>query len=150
MTFFAEDGDIVTVHYTLSYTNGTIYDSSHGKDPLTFTLGSKEFIPGFESAIKSMEVGETKTITIPCKDAFGPALDELKKKIPIDDVPPHINKKAGQGISIQLHEQAFPLFCTIKEVTPEHILIDANFKQADKDFLLVIELIDLDADISQS
>nr|WP_201030053.1 FKBP-type peptidyl-prolyl cis-trans isomerase [Kosmotoga sp. DU53] len=73
----AKKGDTVKVHYTGRFEDGEIFDSSTGKEPLEFTIGKGEVIPGFEEAIIGMNTGESKTVKIPPEKAYGPRYDEL-------------------------------------------------------------------------
>ena len=61
----AKSGDTVRIHYTGTLTDGTEFDSSAGRDPLEFALGSGQVIAGFDSAVDGMTVGEQKSVTIP-------------------------------------------------------------------------------------
>ena len=67
----AKNGDIVQVYYTGTLENGTVFDTSEGREPLNFTLGEGKMIPGFEQAVLGMKVGESKTVTIPADEAYG-------------------------------------------------------------------------------
>ena len=142
---FAEFGDIVTIEYTLRYTNGILYDSNVGKPNLRFRLGKGTFIKGIEAEIKGMQIGDVKTVTIKADDAFGKKLDELIQKIPKSSVPNHINTVKGQKIEIA-QENYDSLKATIIEVTDEFIIIDANLEQAGKDLVAMIKLIDIELD----
>ena len=142
---FAEFGDIVTIEYTLRYTNGILYDSNVGKPNLSFKLGKGTFIKGIETEIKGMQIGDVKTVTIKADDAFGKKLDELIQKIPKSSVPNHINTTKGQKIEI-VQENHDPLKATIIDVTDEFIIIDANLEQAGKDLVAMIKLIDIELD----
>ncbi len=73
----AKNGDTVQVNYTGKLTDGTVFDTSAGRAPLEFTLGSGDVVPGFEKAILGMKVGEKKTVTIPVNEAYGPYRNEL-------------------------------------------------------------------------
>lgn len=146
MTFYAEEGDLVSVHYCLSYTNGEIYDNTYQKQPLIFKLGTRAFISGFEDAIKTMKIGDTKTITIKSKDAFGARDTSLIQDIPIENVPDHIHKKVGQKVSVQLTKDSWQTLCIITKVSDTHVTLDANLPQSDKDFLLKVTLLNLDVD----
>ena len=61
----AKAGDTVRIHYTGTLHDGTVFDSSQGREPLEFTLGAGQVIPGFDSAVSGMEVGASRTVTIP-------------------------------------------------------------------------------------
>ena len=68
----AKAGDNVQIHYTGTLDDGSTFDSSEGREPLAFTLGSGQVIKGFDDGVTGMSVGEEKTIHIPCEDAYGP------------------------------------------------------------------------------
>ncbi|HSG28409.1 MAG TPA: FKBP-type peptidyl-prolyl cis-trans isomerase, partial [Candidatus Krumholzibacterium sp.] len=70
-------GDTVKVHYTGRFKDSTVFDSSEGRMPLEFTVGSGQVIPGFDSGVIGMKAGETKSIEIEVEDAYGPRREEL-------------------------------------------------------------------------
>ncbi|MEJ2533912.1 MAG: FKBP-type peptidyl-prolyl cis-trans isomerase, partial [Gammaproteobacteria bacterium] len=72
----AKSGDTVKIHYTGTLDDGTQFDSSEGRDPLEFELGSGQVIPGFEKAVEGMSVGDKKSINIAPEDAYGPRQDQ--------------------------------------------------------------------------
>lgn len=135
----AKKGDIVSINYTITFLDGTLFDAT--KDtPLQFELGKNIFLPGIESLIEGMFIGQIVTKTLPAKHAFGDKHDELIKQIPISTVPNHINKKVGQKIEINTTP---PLKATITAVSDTHITLDANPKQAGKELNIRIELLDI-------
>ena len=73
----AMTGDLVRVHYKGTLTDGTVFDSSEGREPLEFTLGQGMVIPGFENAVTGMEVGTSVVRTIPADEAYGPMREEM-------------------------------------------------------------------------
>ena len=81
-------GDTVRVHYTGTLSDGSTFDSSEGRDPLEFTLGTGQVIPGFDAAVADLEVGDTATVTIPAADAYGEHDDEGLQTFPRDAFPP--------------------------------------------------------------
>src|SRR5210317_1551390 len=91
----AKNGDTVNIHYKGSLDDGTVFDSSEGREPLTFTLGSGQVIPGFEEAVDGMEVGESKSINIPADKAYGQRNEEMVIEAPRDQVPPEITPEVG-------------------------------------------------------
>lgn len=80
-----KDGETVRVHYRGTLTDGTEFDSSAGRDPLTFTLGGGQIIPGFERAVRDLEPGGKVTVTIRPEDAYGPRSDELTQVVSTED-----------------------------------------------------------------
>ena len=91
----AKRGDTVHVHYRGTLDDGTEFDSSAGSDPIVFTLGAGEVIPGFEEAIEGMSTGEKKTKLIDAENAYGGRRDELVFSVPRDQMPEN-----GDGIEV--------------------------------------------------
>ena len=82
----AKSGDTVHVHYTGRLDDGSVFDTSEGRDPLTFELGKNMVVPGFEKAVTGMAVGEKKTVTFPSDEAYGPRLDQLTFTVPRENL----------------------------------------------------------------
>jgi peptidylprolyl isomerase len=83
----AQDGDIVAVNYVGTLDDGTEFDSSYGREPLEFEVGTDQVIEGFDEAVHGMVVGEKKTVRIPPEEAYGPVDEELIFQVPIGDAP---------------------------------------------------------------
>jgi len=136
----AKRGDTVKIHYTGTLADGTVFDSSAGREPLSFTIGSGQVIPGFEEAVMGMARDEKKNVTIPVDKAYGPRNKELVFNVPRSQVPPEITPEIGQRLQMQgPHDQ--PIIVTVTEVTAEHILLDANPPLAGKELNFAIELV---------
>ena len=136
----AKDGNTVKVHYTGTLEDGTVFDTSVEREPLEFTLGEGTLIPGFEEALKGMQVGQSKTVTIPAEDAYGPHIDDLVLVIERDQLPEDLDPKVGQQLQIQQTsgETTVVLVTDVSETT---ITVDANYPLAGKDLIFEIELI---------
>jgi FKBP-type peptidyl-prolyl cis-trans isomerase 2 len=78
-------GDTVRVHYRGSLKDGTMFDESAGRDPLAFTVGLGQVIPGFEAAVIGLEPGDSVKVTIEPEDAYGPHHAELRHLVTMDD-----------------------------------------------------------------
>ena len=76
-----KSGDKVAIHYTGTLLDGTTFDSSEGREPLEFTVGTGQIIPGLDSALPGMAVGEKKVVKVPCLDAYGPIRPEMRQAI---------------------------------------------------------------------
>lgn len=83
----AKAGATVRIHYTGTLSDGSVFDSSEGRDPLEFQLGAGAIIPGLERAIDGMTVGDQKTVTIPCAEAYGDYQPEARQDVPRDQIP---------------------------------------------------------------
>jgi len=136
-----EDGKTVRIHYTGTLNDGTQFDSSAGRDPLEFETGSGMVIPGFDSAVRDMEVGGKKTVTIPSAEAYGEAREEMIGELPKDRFPPEMALAAG--MTLQMMSPQGPLGVVIKEIREETVILDANHPLAGKDLTFELELVEV-------
>ena len=98
----AQQGSTVKVHYTGKLSDGTVFDSSHDRnEPIEFTLGQQNMIAGFEKAVEGMEVGDTKTATIPAEEAYGGKKEDMVIQVPKADIPADIKPEVGQQLAMQ-------------------------------------------------
>lgn len=98
----ANYGDTVKVHYIGKLDDGTVFDSSIQRDPLEFTIGQGQIIPGFEQAVVGMRAGELKTTSIPPEAAYGPHRDEMVIEVDLTFFPNNVNPEVGQ--QLQIHQ----------------------------------------------
>ena len=136
----AETGNTVKVHYTGRLDDDTQFDSSAGRDPLEFTLGTGQVIPGFEKAVLGMKVGEKKTVTIPAAEAYGPRYDELVAEIPRENLPSDMTPEVGQRLLLR-QPDGETLMVTIINVSDTTVTVDGNHSLAGKDLTFEIELV---------
>jgi peptidylprolyl isomerase len=137
----AKNGDTVQVNYTGKLADGTVFDSSQGRDPLEFTLGSGNMIPGFEKAVLGMKVGEKKTVTIPSDEAYGPHLDNLVIEVNKDRLASDVNPKVGQVLQATGQNGETIRFTIIGISDNGTVTLDANHPLAGKDLTFDIELV---------
>ncbi|MEM5500948.1 FKBP-type peptidyl-prolyl cis-trans isomerase [Ahrensia kielensis] len=136
----AEHGSTVHIHYTGKFPDGTVFDSSENRDPLTFELGSGQVIPGLDKAMRGMEVGAKKTIEIPAAEAYGPHHPEGVQKVERSQLPPEIQTEVGLQLQATGQDgQAINL--TIIEVDETTVTMDANHPLAGKDLVFDVELV---------
>ena len=135
-----KDGDKVKVHYTSSLSEGTIFDSSEGKEPLEFTIGQKQVISGFEEAVKNMKLNEEKTIKIKPNDAYGESNKQLIVSIPRNKFPPKI--EVG-GRLIMKCPEGQQIHAVINEVKEDAVLIDLNHPLAGKELTFKIKVVEV-------
>ena len=136
----AGNGDTVQVNYTGKLADGTVFDSSIGREPLEFTLGAGQVIPGFEEAVFGMKVGEKKTVTIPVDEAYGPYRDELVAEVSREKLPADLTPEVGQQLAVKRSDGATGIV-TIISVSDNTVTIDANHPLAGKDLTFEIELV---------
>lgn len=138
----AKTGDTVRIHYTGTLSDGSTFDTSSGRDPLEFTVGSGQIIPGLDRAIDGMSVGEKKTVEVPAADAYGDRNPEGIQTVPRAQVPDHIPLDPGTQLQVQTGDgRTLPV--TVAEVTEEAVVLDANHPLAGKDLTFEVELVEI-------
>ncbi len=135
-----KSGDTVHIHYKGTLDDGTVFDSSEGRDPLKFEVGSGQIIPGLDNAMPGMEVGEKKTVEVPADDAYGQVDPNARQQVPREGIPDDIPLDPGTQLQVQTEGgQVLPV--TVLEVTEEVVTLDANHALAGKDLTFDIELV---------
>ena len=137
----ARQGDTVRIHYTGTLADGSVFDSSEGREPLEFTLGGGQVIAGFDDAVTGMSVGQQKTVTIPADQAYGGRRDDLMLAVPRADFPPNISPEVGD--QLQLGDGGRTMVVTVREVSPDRVLLDANHPLAGEDLTFALELVEI-------
>jgi len=136
-----KEGDTVKVNYTGTLKNGEVFDSSEGKEPLEFTLGEGQLIPGFEKAVIGMAVGDSAKIDIPSDEAYGEEREDLIINVPKDQLPDDVTPQVGMQLQVnQGNGQPIPV--RIKEVGETELTLDANHPLAGQDLSFEIELVE--------
>ncbi|SDI56373.1 FKBP-type peptidyl-prolyl cis-trans isomerase [Aliiruegeria lutimaris] len=138
----AKTGDTVRIHYTGTLTDGSTFDSSQGREPLEFVIGSGQIIPGLDAAMPGMEIGETKTVNIPCTEAYGEADPTRLQKVPRGEIPDNIPLEAGLTLQAQAPNGQIIQF-TVIEFNEEIVTLDANHPLAGKDLTFEVELVSI-------
>lgn len=137
-----KEGDTVKVHYTGKMDDGNVFDSSLNRDPLEFKIGEGNIIPGFEKGVVGMEVGATKTLTLPSEEAYGPRLKELEISVNKTELPQGLDPSVGQQLQIQTPDGGVGSV-TVKKVEEETITIDANHPLAGETLTFDIEVMEI-------
>jgi peptidylprolyl isomerase len=135
----AKPGDTVKIHYTGTLDDGTQFDSSSGRDPLEFEIGSGQVIPGFDKAVEGMSVGESKSVRIEPADAYGRHHDQLVQTVARDALPENIAPEIGMRLQSQ-NPDGQVIELTVTEVTDDTITVDANHPLAGQALNFEVEL----------
>jgi len=133
-----ENGNVVDVHYTGKLTDGSVFDSSEGRDPLRFQIGSGQIIPGFENAVIGKNVGDKVTITIEPSEAYGEQREDLFVKIPTDKLPGEV--EVGQLLEAT-SEDGRSSQVLVHEIHEDHVIINGNHPLAGKELVFDIEVV---------
>lgn len=139
----AKQGDTVQTHYTGKFDDGTVFDSSSGRDPLEFTIGSGQLIPGFEQAVVGMSLGDKKTVNIPANEAYGPHVAEMVIVVDRSEFPPDM-QGVTVGDQLQMQQAGGPVVpVRVTAASAEAVTVDANHPLAGKDLTFDIELVSI-------
>ena len=138
----AKTGDTVKVHYTGKLGDGSVFDSSEGRDPLEIKIGGGQLIAGFEEALSGMEIGESKTVTIPADKAYGPYQQEMEMVVGRSQFPAELEPRIGQQLQVgQPEGQTFVV--TVTAISGEEVTLDANHPLAGKDLIFDLQLVEI-------
>jgi FKBP-type peptidyl-prolyl cis-trans isomerase SlyD len=138
-----KNGSVVTFEYTLSDDNGKVLESNKGEEPVTYTHGNHEIIPGLENGLSGMEINDEKKICVQPEDAYGPVNPEGFKEVSRNDVPVQslevgtmlrARGPKGEDFSVRVHE-----------IKPESVVLDLNHPLAGKTLNFDIKILSVQA-----
>lgn len=138
----SNSGKKVKTHYRGTLDDGTQFDSSYDRgEPIEFTCGAGQMIPGFDAAVVDMALGEKKSVHIPAKDAYGDYNAQAVQKIPADQVPNADQLPVGQ--TVYFNSPYGPMPAKVVSVTIDEVVLDMNHELAGKDLNFDIELVEV-------
>lgn len=137
-----KSGDKVRVHYHGKLRSGETFDSSQGREPLEFTVGSGQVIKGFDNGVTGMQVGDKKTVEISVEDAYGQKSEEMIVEFPRNQFPADLDPQIGMQLMMNNGSgQSFPV--SVIEVKEESVILDANHPLAGEDLIFDLELVEI-------
>lgn len=137
-----KQNDTVKVHYTGKLKDGQVFDSSEGKEPIEFTLGQGQLIPGFEKGLIEMKVNEKKTINIPKEEAYGEPRAELIQEVEKAQLPEEIKPEVGMGL-VSKSPDGQEMNLVVTDVKDDTIVVDGNHPLAGKDLVFDLEVVEI-------
>ena len=138
----AQSGDVVSVHYAGRLDDGTPFDSSAGREPLSFTLGSGQVVAGFDEAVTGMAIGEEKTVRLDAEAAYGARRDDLVLTVPHDAFPGDTAPDVGQGVRLGM-QGGGSIEAQVVDVSDDGITLDANHPLAGQALTFDLTLVDV-------
>ena len=138
-----ETGNVVQVHYTGTLSNGEVFDSSEGRDPLQVTIGQGQLISGFENSLMGMGLNDKKTFTIEPEEAYGPRNEEAIRRFPRKELPPDLNVQEGQMLALTT-PQGQQLPAKVAQLDDENITLDLNHPLAGESLTFEIEVVGIE------
>lgn len=136
----ATSGSQVKVHYTGRLDDGSVFDSSEGREPLAFQLGKGQVVPGFEKAVTGMQIGEKKTVTFPSDEAYGPRVEQLVFTVPKENLPEGYQPAAGEMMRLETRDGR-QMDAMVTEATEDSVKLDGNHPLAGQDLTFDIKLV---------
>ena len=144
MSETTKEGDRVRVHYTGRLEDGQVFASSRDEEgrgePLEFTVGAVEVIPGFDEAVRGMQVGEKKTVEIEPEDAYGPRREGLVASVPRESAQFPVEPQVGMRFGLPLQDGG-QIEVVVTEVTDQQVTIDGNHPLAGEKLIFDVELV---------
>lgn len=132
-------GDNVSVYYTGSFTNGTVFSSNVGSSPISFIAGSTQLIPGFSNAVIGMKVGQNKTVTLPPDEAYGPVNASLFISVPVSRFSNSSNLSAGRIVTSEVNGATLEGVIVGRNAT--NVTVDLNPPLAGKTLVFSIKVV---------
>lgn len=139
----AQKGHTVHIHYVGSLPDGEIFDSSEGQEPLSFTLGAGDVIPGFDAGVLGMKVGDTKHVEIAPEDAYGEHREDLMIQVPLSAFPAHVQPEIGMALEMRAPDGS-TMGVTVVGMADEYVTLDANHPLAGEELHFDITLVRID------
>jgi FKBP-type peptidyl-prolyl cis-trans isomerase 2 len=137
-----KENNTVKVNYTGKLSDGQVFDSSEGKEPIEFTLGQGRLIPGFEKGLIDMGLNEKKTITIPKEEAYGEVNKDLIQEVKKSELPQEMAPEVGMGL-VSKSPDGQEMNLLVIEVKEETIVIDGNHPLAGKELIFDLEVLEI-------
>ncbi len=141
MTKAVAPGDTISVHYTGKFESGDLFDSSEGREPLKFTVGTGQLVKGFDDAVVGMIPGEKKTVTVTPKEGYGERREDHVVDFPKANVPEDM--KLEVGMVVQMSDQSErPIPVIITEILEDVVKMDVNHPLAGKTLVFDVEIVE--------
>ena len=137
-----KEGSKVTLHYTGTLDDGSVFDSSEGRDPLTFTVGQHEVIRGFEEGVEGLNAGEEKTIDITPEHGYGPKHEQMVQKVP-KELFKDFSPEKGQQIGL-MSKEGQQMMATVLDVDDKMVTLDLNHPLAGKNLHFKVKIVSVE------
>jgi len=133
------DGKQVSVEFTLSLDDKTQVQSNVGKEPLVYTQGAHQIVPGLEKNLAGVKVGETKHVEVTPEEGYGPVDPNRTQEVEKDKIPEGArkvgSKLTGRGPNGQM------MFAEVREVKDKTVVLDMNHPLAGKKLIFDVKVL---------
>lgn len=134
-------GDQIKVNYVGRFENGSIFDSSEGREPLEFTVGGEQVIAGFDRAVIGLKPGESCKVVVAPTDGYGEHVPEMVAQIERQQIPDNDKLVLGSMLEVSM-EDGQTLEVQVVELSDETVVLDGNHPLAGKELHFEIEMLD--------
>jgi len=142
-------GDIIKVHYTGTFNDGTVFDSSETQGrPMKFEVGARQLIEGFDSSVLGKEVGDEYSIMLEPTKAYGEYNESLTEQVPKTQFPKEPKPQVGMMLQL-MGPDGHSATATIKNISEEIITIDLNHPMAGKTLNFKIKIVETGCELDQ-
>ena len=141
MTGKIEQDTVASVHYTGTFPDGEVFDSSEGRGPLTYLVGHGQMIPGFEQEMLGADVGEKRDFTLTPDRAYGERDEGAVQQIPRDQFPEDMEIEEGMMLGAQSHQG--PIQFTIVSIEGDSVTADFNHQMAGRTLKFSVEVVNV-------
>lgn len=142
---------LIKINYKGTLNDGTVFDSSEGREPLEFIFGLGMIIPGLEAGISGLKVGDKKEVKVEAKDAYGPVIEQAVQQVPKSQFPPDMQLEVGMQLAAQGPQGVIPV--RVAEIKEDFVTVDFNHPLAGKDLIFNVEIVSVvdatDADMDR-
>src|SRR5512142_87451 len=136
-----DDGNVVSMHYTLQV-DGQVVDTSEGGEPLQFIQGMSHIIPGLEQQLYNMQVGDSKSVTVSPKEGYGETDENAFMDVPREAFPDNV--PLNKGTELELRDQSGnPVYARIDDVSDQNIRLNMNHPLAGKELNFDVKVADV-------
>lgn len=138
----AKEGDTVKIHYTGTFDDGNVFDSSEKRDPIEFVVGEGKVIKGFDKAVTGMKVDEEKDVKISPAQGYGERDDRLVRPFPKSKLPPEPKPQPGMILSLK-GPNGQTVMAKIDSIDGDDVLLDFNHPLAGKNLNFKLRLVEV-------
>jgi len=138
----AKKGDSVKVNFIGKLEDGSVFANTADSEPLEFKLGEGKIIPGIETAVEGMNVGDSKSVKVPPEQAYGQRREELVEEVSRDKFPKDVEPKVGQKFEVP-QQQGQPMAVTVVDTSEQTVTLDGNHPLAGRDLTFDLQLLEV-------
>jgi len=136
-----KDGAVVSLQYTLSGEDGKTIESNKGHEPLKYTQGAKQIIPGLEKGLAGMKIGDEKRVKVKPEEGYGRVNEKAFQEFPKEKIPANALKVGAVVVARDPQGQSFPM--RVHQIKEKTVVMDMNHPMAGKTLVFDVKILDI-------